>query len=89
MEHLPQARVPLQSSCVVEPNGPTGKLQAAAPNRAVTKALWAALPGHLAPDYEGLKVLALHAHNPALVHTRDKALAGTADLSGMRNVSDS
>ena len=49
-----------------------------------TGALWAIFPEHLAPEYEGLKVLALHAHNGGLIHTRGKPVRVPADLEGLR-----
>lgn len=49
-----------------------------------SKALWAMLPGVLADDYKGFKVLALHCHNPGLFHTRDKKLEGIFDVKGLR-----
>lgn len=51
---------------------------------AATRTLWALYPQHLAPEYEGLKVLALHAHNGGLIHTREKKVTTTADLKGLR-----
>lgn len=51
---------------------------------AASKALWAMLPGLLAADYKGFKVLALHCHNPGLFHTRDKKLDTIADVKGLR-----
>ena len=49
-----------------------------------SKALWAMLPGLLADDYKGFKVLALHCHNPGLFHTRDKKLETIFDVKGLR-----
>lgn len=49
-----------------------------------SKALWAMLPGLLAEDYKGFKVLALHCHNPGLFHTRDKKLETIFDVKGLR-----
>ncbi len=40
--------------------------------------------GDLAPDYKGLKVLALHAHNAGLIHTRGKQVVTMTDLKGLR-----
>jgi TRAP-type transport system periplasmic protein len=51
---------------------------------AATRTLWALLPQYLAEEYRGVKVLALHAHNGGLIHTRDKPIAQLADLKGMR-----
>lgn len=51
---------------------------------AASKALWAIYPKYLADEYKGLKVLALFAHNPGLIVTRDKKVASLADLKGLR-----
>jgi TRAP-type transport system periplasmic protein len=51
---------------------------------AATRALWAIFPEHLAPEYRGMKVLALHAHNGGLIHTREKKVADLDDLKGLR-----
>jgi len=49
-----------------------------------TRTLWALLPEHLANEYEGMKVLALHAHNGGLIHTADTKVATMEDLRGLR-----
>ncbi|MEX2630490.1 MAG: TRAP transporter substrate-binding protein [Tistlia sp.] len=51
---------------------------------AATRTLWALYPDYLASEYEGLKVLALHAHNGGLIHTRDKKVETMEDLAGLR-----
>jgi len=51
---------------------------------AATKTLWAMLPGALAPDYQGFKVLAVHCHNPGLFHTRERRLENIEDVKGLR-----
>jgi TRAP-type C4-dicarboxylate transport system substrate-binding protein len=51
---------------------------------AASRTLWAMLPGMLAEDYKGFKVLALHCHNPGLFHTRDKKLDRIEDVKGLR-----
>lgn len=51
---------------------------------AASRALWAIYPKFLADEYKGLKVLALFAHNPGLIATRDKKVASLADLKGLR-----
>lgn len=51
---------------------------------AATRALWAAYPKYLKPEYKGLKVLALHAHNGGLIHTRSKRVKTMEDLKGLR-----
>ena len=51
---------------------------------AATHALWEMLPDELASEYEGLKVLALHAHNGGLIHTTDTAVETMEDLEGLR-----
>ncbi len=49
-----------------------------------SRALWDLYPEYLAKEYAGLKVLALHAHNPGLIHTRGKQVKSMADLKGLR-----
>jgi TRAP-type transport system periplasmic protein len=51
---------------------------------AASKTLWALLPKYLAPEYQDVKVLALHAHNGGLIHTRDKEVKTADDLKGLR-----
>ena len=51
---------------------------------AATHALWEMLPEELASEYEGLHVLALHAHNGGLIHTTDTAVETMEDLEGLR-----
>ncbi|MCP5372954.1 MAG: TRAP transporter substrate-binding protein [Hyphomicrobiales bacterium] len=50
-----------------------------------SRTLWALHEGgFLGDEYKGLKVLALHAHNPGKIHTRDKKVASIEDLAGLR-----
>ncbi|MBJ3775019.1 TRAP transporter substrate-binding protein [Acuticoccus mangrovi] len=49
-----------------------------------SEALWALYPDYLAPDYEGLKVLAIHAHNPGQFHTTTASVTRPEDLRGLR-----
>ncbi len=52
---------------------------------AASKTLWEMYErGLLGDEFKGLKVLALHAHNPGLIHTRDKQVLKPADLKGLR-----
>lgn len=51
---------------------------------AATHALWEMLPEELAEEYEGLHVLALHAHNGGLIHTTDTKVETIEDLDGLR-----
>ena len=51
---------------------------------AATGALWAIYPDYLAPEYDGLRVLALHAHNGGLIHTHDRKVETMDDLAGLR-----
>ncbi len=51
---------------------------------AATQALWDLYPEYLAEEYEGMKVLALHAHNGGLIHTVDKPVETMEDLRGLR-----
>lgn len=50
-----------------------------------SKTLWQLYEeGLVADDYRGVKVLALHCHNPGLFHTRDKPVQQPEDLKGLR-----
>lgn len=50
-----------------------------------TRALWDLYQqGYIADDFKGLKVLALHAHNAGLIHTRDKRIDDLSQLQGLR-----
>jgi len=40
--------------------------------------------GMISKPYDGIKVLALHAHNAGLIHTKEKAVKTPDDLKGMR-----
>ena len=51
---------------------------------AASRTLWDLYPEYLAEEYKGLKVLALHAHNPGLIHTRGKQVTSIDDLKGLR-----
>ncbi|RED45761.1 TRAP transporter substrate-binding protein [Aestuariispira insulae] len=51
---------------------------------AASRTLWELYPEYLAEEYKGLKVLALHAHNPGLIHTRGKQVKTIDDLKGLR-----
>jgi TRAP-type transport system periplasmic protein len=51
---------------------------------AASRTLWDLYPEYLAEEYKGLKVLAMHAHNAGLIHTRDKQVKEMADLKGLR-----
>jgi TRAP-type transport system periplasmic protein len=51
---------------------------------AATHALWSLFDEYLAEEYEGLKVLALHAHNGGLIHTTERPVATMEDLRGLR-----
>jgi TRAP-type C4-dicarboxylate transport system substrate-binding protein len=49
-----------------------------------SRTLWAMVPGTLAEDYKGFKVLAVHCHNPGLFHTGSKPLKSIDDVKGLR-----
>ncbi|PTM40074.1 TRAP transporter substrate-binding protein DctP [Bosea sp. 124] len=49
-----------------------------------TQMLSALLEPHLAPEYEGLKVLALHADSGGVLHTRDAPVTRLEDVEGLR-----
>jgi len=51
---------------------------------AASRTLWKLYPDYLKVEYKGLKVLALHAHNAGLIHTRDKPVDSMQDLQGLR-----
>lgn len=51
---------------------------------AASQALWDLYPEYLKPEYKGLKVLALFAHNGGLIHTADKKVETMKDLKGLR-----
>jgi TRAP-type C4-dicarboxylate transport system substrate-binding protein len=51
---------------------------------AATRTLWAMYPKYFADEYKDVKVLVLHAHNGALIHTRSKPITTMEDLKGMR-----
>lgn len=51
---------------------------------AASRALWDIYPEYLADEYRGLKVLALHAHNGGLIHTRDRKVTTMEDMEGLR-----
>jgi len=51
---------------------------------AATHALWSLYDDYLAEEYQGLKVLALHAHNGGLIHTTERPVETMEDLRGLR-----
>ena len=51
---------------------------------AASRTLWDLYPDYLQPEYKGVKVLALHAHNAGQIHTRDRKVETMADLQGLR-----
>jgi TRAP-type transport system periplasmic protein len=51
---------------------------------AATRTLWALFPDYLEEEYEGLHVLALHAHNGGLIHTSESPVSNMEDLRGLR-----
>lgn len=51
---------------------------------AASKTLWKLYPDYLKVEYRGVKVLALHAHNAGLIHTRSKKVTAMDDLQGLR-----
>lgn len=51
---------------------------------AATYALWELFPTELAEEYEGLKVLALHAHNGGVLHTNGRHVETMEDMAGLR-----
>ncbi len=51
---------------------------------AASKTLWSLYPDYLSTEYKGMKMLAMHAHNAGLIHTREKKVETMADLKGLR-----
>ncbi|MDV7340594.1 TRAP transporter substrate-binding protein [Terasakiella sp. A23] len=51
---------------------------------AASKTLWDLYPTYLAPEYKGMKMLAMHAHNAGLIHTKGKKVESIEDLKGLR-----
>jgi len=51
---------------------------------AASRTLWDLYPTYLAEEYKGMKMLAMHAHNAGLIHTRDKQVKTMSDLKGLR-----
>lgn len=49
-----------------------------------TRTLWALYPKYLKDEYPGVKILALHAHNPGQIHTTKKRVSKPEDLNGLR-----
>lgn len=49
-----------------------------------TRALWSVFPDHLEGEFPGVKILALHAHNPGQVHTTSQVVRNSADMNGLR-----
>ena len=56
----------------------------AATSRAASHTLWSMRDSHLAEDYKGLKLLALHCTNGVGIGTRDKKIEKLDDLKGLR-----
>lgn len=52
---------------------------------AASRTLWDMYPKHFAQEFpDSVKVLALHAHNAGLIHTREKQVKTMDDLKGLR-----
>jgi len=51
---------------------------------AASRTLWDLYPTYLAEEFKGMKMLAMHAHNAGLIHTRGKQVKEMADLKGLR-----
>ncbi len=50
-----------------------------------SRTLWSLYEdGHIATEYRGLKVLALHAQNPGMIHTKGVRVSALSDLKGLR-----
>jgi len=51
---------------------------------AATRALWALHDRYFAAEYPDVKVLAVHAHNGGLIHTKGRQVVQMDDLAGLR-----
>jgi TRAP-type C4-dicarboxylate transport system substrate-binding protein len=51
---------------------------------AATRALWAMYPKYLAEEWKQVKVLVLHAHNPAILHTASAPVTRLEEIKGLR-----
>lgn len=51
---------------------------------AATRTLWSMAPKYFREDFQGLKLLAIHAHSPGGIHTREKKVERLEDLRGLR-----
>lgn len=49
-----------------------------------TRAIWSIFPDHLEQEFPGVKMLAIHAHNPGGIHTTDTPVRDIDDLAGLR-----
>lgn len=49
-----------------------------------TRILWELFPTYLEEEYPGVKVLALHTHNPGLIITKDQPIRVVEDMEGLR-----
>lgn len=49
-----------------------------------TRGIWSLFPEYLESEFPGVKVLAIHAHNPGQVHTTKKQVKSVSDMSGLR-----
>lgn len=49
-----------------------------------TRGLWSIFPDYLESEFPGVKILALHAHNPGQIHTTTKQVKTIDDISGLR-----
>lgn len=49
-----------------------------------TRGLWAMFPDYLEDEFPGVKILALHAHNPGQIHTTKKSVKEIADINGLK-----
>jgi TRAP-type C4-dicarboxylate transport system substrate-binding protein len=49
-----------------------------------TRAIWSIFPDHLEQEFPGVKMLAIHAHNPGGIHTTGTPVRDIDDLAGLR-----
>lgn len=49
-----------------------------------TRTIWEIFPDYLEDEFPGVKILAIHAHNPGQVHTTTATVTSPDDISGLR-----
>ena len=49
-----------------------------------TRAIWEIFPEYLKDEFPGVKILAIHAHNPGQIHTTKTSVSTPQDINGLR-----